>query len=527
LLQEELNLFGEDRRQVHIPEGVVPTDYRVLIIGAGMSGILAAIRLQAAGINYLMVDKNSEIGGTWFENTYPGCQVDSANHLYNYIFEPNHQWPGHFSSRESLFAYFTGVVERHGVREYTQLNTLINSAVYDEENNSWTVQFESAEGLTRTEVFNAVISACGQLNTPAFPDIPGIDSFQGVAFHSARWEHEHDLTGKRVAVIGTGCSATQFVPAIVDQPASMTVFQRTPGWLLPMEDYHEAVTEEELWCFRNIPFYSRWYRFFLFRARASDGLLPFFYEDKNWQGQPKSIGPANAELRTAFEEYIHEQAGDDLELADALIPDYPPGGKRPILDDGGWIGALKRDHVNLVTTSIEEVLPHGIRTTDGQEHEFDVLIYGTGFHANKFLSSIEVRGRSGRELHETWQNDPQAYMGVTVPGFPNFYLLYGPNTNIVTGSSIIFFSECEMRYIMGCLKMTFENGLKSLEVREDVCRLYNADVDSRNRARAWGSPNVSSWYKNENGRVSQNWPGTHFEWWQQTLAPNFEDYDSK
>ena len=320
LLQEELNLFGEDRRQVHIPEGVVPADYRVLIIGAGMSGILAAIRLQAAGINYLMVDKNSEIGGTWFENTYPGCQVDSANHLYNYIFEPNHQWPGHFSSRESLFDYFTGVVERHGVRKHTQLNTLINSAVYDEESSSWTVQFESADGLTRTEAFNAVISACGQLNTPAFPDIRGIDSFQGVAFHSARWEHQHDLTGKRVAVIGTGCSATQFVPAIVDQPASMTVFQRTPGWLLPMEDYHEAVTEEELWCFRNIPFYSRWYRFFLFRARASDGLLPFFYEDKNWQGQPKSIGPANAELRTVFEEYIHEQAGDDLELANALIP---------------------------------------------------------------------------------------------------------------------------------------------------------------------------------------------------------------
>ena len=524
LMREELNLFGEDRRRVQIPSATIPAGYRVLIIGSGMSGVLAAIRLQQAGIDYLLVDKNPEIGGTWYENTYPGCQVDSANHLYNYIFAPNHQWPAHFSDRKTLFNYFHGVVERYGIRNCARLATEVTAATYEEDTNCWTVSLEGSNGAATQETFNAVISACGQLNTPAMPDIRGIDTFNGVAFHSARWEHQHDLTGKRVAVIGTGCSATQFIPAIAEQPEAMTVFQRTPNWLLPVEDYHKKVTEEELWCFRNIPFYARWYRFFLFRARAIDGLLPFLYAEPGWEGNPGSVGAANAELGAAMEAYIREQAGDDLELADALVPDYPPGGKRPVLDDGSWISALKRDNVTLETRAITEVVPGGIRTTDGTVHEFDVIIYGTGFHADRFLLPIRFTGREGRDLHETWQGDPQAYLGVNVPHFPNLYLLYGPNTNIVVGSSIVFFSECEMHYIMGCLKIQFEQGLNSIEVKEDICRRYNARIDELNLMRAWGSPNVSSWYKNANGRVSQNWPGTHFEWWQQTRQPAAENF---
>jgi 4-hydroxyacetophenone monooxygenase len=236
------------------------------------------------------------------------------------------------------------------------------------------------------------------------------------------------------------------------------------------------------------------------------------------------VGQKNAELREAMEAYIREQAGDDLALADALVPDYPPGGKRPVLDDGSWISTLKRDNVTLETSPIAEILPEGIRTVDGEVHEFDVIIYGTGFHADHFLLPIQFTGRDGRDLHDTWQGDPQAYMGITVPGFPNLYLLYGPNTNIVVGSSIIFFSECEMRYIMGCLKMQFEQGLASLEVREAICREYNDSMDERNRMCAWGSPHVSSWYKNANGRVSQNWPGTHFEYWRQTKKPDPGDF---
>jgi 4-hydroxyacetophenone monooxygenase len=480
--------------------------------------------LQEEGIPFLVVDKNPEIGGTWYENTYPGCQVDSANHLYNYIFAPEHQWPGHFSGQAELFEYFKGVVEDYNLRQTMRLGTEVEQAAYDESDNCWTVTFKDAQGRTTSERFDSVISACGQLNSPSMPDIPGVDSFGGIAFHSARWEHQHDLRGKRVAVIGTGCSATQFVPAIADQPSRLYIFQRSAAWLLPTEQYHVPMNEEELWCFRNIPFYARWYRFFLFRARASDGLLPFLYSEENWGGQPGSVSAANAQLREAIEESIREQAGEDKELAEALIPNYPPGGKRPVLDDGQWISTLKQPHVTLVTERIESIEEKGVRTADGELHEIDVLIYGTGFKADQFLAPMRIIGRGGIDLHQTWQGNPQAYLGMTIPGFPNFYCLYGPNTNIVVGSSIIFGSECEMRYIMGCLKLQFEQGISSLEVKEDRCQDYNDELDARSLLRAWGSPHVDSWYKNAQGRVSQNWPGTHWEWWQQTRAPDLDDF---
>ena len=524
LMREELNLFGEDRRRLEIPEGTVPEGYRVLVIGAGMSGVLAAIRLQQAGIDHLVVDKNPEIGGTWYENTYPGCQVDSANHLYNYIFEPNPQWPSYFSNRDSLFEYFHGIVDKYGIRDRARLATRVSKLIYDDDSHLWQAYFEDSNGKQTKERFNTVISACGQLNTPALPEIPGIDNFTGAAFHSARWNHQQEFSGKRVAVIGTGCSATQFVPEIADKTTQLTVFQRTPNWLLPIENYHYSMEQEELWCLRNIPFYDRWYRFYLFRSRGVDGLLPFFYSEEGWQGEPRSVGPANAEFRGALEDYIREQAGDDAALADALIPDFPPGGKRPILDDGSWVSTLKKENVSLVTEGIQEILPRGIRTCDGVVHDVDVIIYGTGFKADQFLSTLDVKGRSGRDLHDSWQGDPRAYKGITVPGFPNLYLLYGPNTNIVVGASIVFFSECEMRYIMGCLRMQFEQGLESLEVKQDVFSEYNAHIDELNTQRAWGSPHVSSWYKSTTGRVSQNWPGTHFEWWQQTREPDPRDF---
>jgi len=470
------------------------------------------------------VDKNPEIGGTWWENTYPGCQVDSANHLYNYIFAPKNQWPGHYSGQPELFAYFSEVVDKHKLRKHMRLGTSVVEAVYDEGSDRWTVNLQQADGSASSEQFNAVIGACGQLNTPAMPDIPGVGSFEGSSFHSARWDHDVDLHGKRVVVIGTGCSATQFVPAIVDQPAHISVFQRTPPWLLPTEDYHLPVSEEELWCFRNIPFYDRWYRFFLFRSRGVDGLLPFLYEEEGWDGHPGSVSAANAELRQLMEASIRAQAGEDTALAEVLIPNYPPGGKRPVLDDGSWINALKQDHVSLVTQGIEAIEAGGIRTSDGKLHEADVLIYGTGFHADRFLQSMRIVGRDGRDLHEAWRDNAEAYMGITIPGFPNFYCLYGPNTNIVVGVSIVFGSECEMRYIMGCLKLQIEQGLSHLEVREEVCREYNERIDALNRQRAWGSPHVESWYKNASGRVSQNWPGTHGQWWQQTREPNISDY---
>lgn len=521
--REELNLYGEDSRSVAIEPSAIPADYKVLIIGTGMSGILAAVRLQQQGIRFLMLEKNPEMSGTWYENTYPGCQVDSANHLYGYSFEPNHQWPGHFSGSAELYAYFNRIVDKYALRQHVRLNTMVHRATLSEAEQRWTLEVES-NGKRETLSANSVISAVGQLNSPKMPDLEGLDSFTGVSFHSARWQHQHDLAGKRVIVIGTGCSAAQFVPEIAPQCGDLKIFQRSAPWLQPAENYHQPMTEEELWLFREIPFYARWYRFFLFRASAVDGLLPLLYSDPGWQGPPGTIGEGNEMLRAAMIASLTEQAGDDKELLAKLIPDYPPGGKRPVLDDGSWVSALKRDNVQLLTDPIARVVPEGIVTADGVLHEADIIIYGTGFKADQFLFPMQVIGRDGRDLVSEWRVDPRAYMGVVVPGFPNFYCLYGPNSNIVTGSSIVFFVECQMRYVMGCLKLQLENGHRSIECREDVMARYNDRIDELNSRRAWGDPNVHSWYKNKAGRVTQNWPGTHGEWWRQTLSPDPDEF---
>lgn len=522
MLREELNLFGEDSRRVEIDTQSMDANFRVLIIGSGMSGIVAAIRLQQEGIPFVILEKNSDIGGTWFENTYPGCQVDSANHLYNYIFEQNTQWPNHFSGRRELFKYFNGIVEKYGLRKHVRLNCPVKRSDYDEATGQWMVTCEQA-GKQEQLVANAVISAVGQLNIPKYPEVEGVGSFAGITFHSARWKHEHDLSGKRVAVIGTGCSAVQFVPEIAEGCAELKIFQRSPPWLLPVEEYHAPMTEQELWLFRELPFYARWYRFFLFRTKAVDGELPLMCTEPNWNGPSNTVGQGNQDLRDALIESLAEQTADDADLLAQLIPDYPPGGKRPVLDDGSYISALKRDNVSLLTDPIDKIVEQGIVTADGTLHEFDVLIYGTGFAADQFLVTMQVYGRNGRELVSSWDGDAHAYKGVMVSDFPNFYTLYGPNTNIVIGSSIVFFVECQLRYISGCLKLQVEEGCRSLECRKELMDAYNEQIDALNSQRAWGAPAVSSWYKNKRGRVTQNWPGTHGEYWQQMRAPGVEE----
>lgn len=527
LLREELVLFGEDPRNIPIGDEIpqsVKAGFKVLVIGAGMSGILAAIRLKQAGIPFVVADKNPKIGGTWYENTYPGCRVDSPNHLYSYLFEPSDDWPGYFSDRETLFGYFDRCVDKYGIRGDIRLNTSVERATYDEGANLWQVEVDGENGK-ETLTFSAVITAMGQLNTPKPPDIPGVESFEGISFHSARWEHEHDLKGKRVAVIGTGASATQFVPEIAPDVGEMFVFQRTPPWLLPTPDYHSDVTEQTRWLLKHFPFYARWFRFWIFRRDAADGALPFLYGDDAWNGPANTVGKDNDVLREAITEYILAQVEGHPDLASKLIPDYPPGGKRPLRDNGVWLDALKQDHVHLETTPITEITKDGLVLEDGRKVEVDALIYGTGFHADHFFWPIEFVGRGGVSLSEHWAGNPRAYKGISVPGFPNLFCLYGPNTNIVVGSSIIFFSECEVRYVMGCLKLLLEKGHAAMDCKKDVHDAYNEFIDAENAKRAWGAPNVKSWYKNAEGRVTQNWPGTHHEYWGITRAPDPADYE--
>jgi 4-hydroxyacetophenone monooxygenase len=525
-LVDELTLAGKSTKDPQFDQPRLQAAARklnVLVIGAGMTGLLAGIRLSQAGIPFEIVDKNADVGGTWFENTYPGCRVDNSNHMYSYSFEPNHAWPQHFSPQPVLLEYFRGIAKKYDLRKHIRFGTLVETIAWDEARSVWRATLKGKDGKTDVVEAKAVITAVGQLNRPRMPDIEGVGTFEGPAFHSAEWRHDVDLKGKRIGVIGTGASAYQFVPEIAPDVAQLTVFQRSPPWGLPAPNYHDVVPDSMKWVLEHVPYFDKWYRFYLFWT-TTEGFLPMVKSDPAWNGGPGSVSAENALLREQVLESYRAQMTIRPELLDKVTPNYPIGGKRAVLDNGVWLAALQRDNVRLVTDKITKITPRGIVTADGEEHEFDVLIYSTGFQASNFLSYLKVKGRGGRDLHETWGGDAKAYLGMTVPGFPNFFMTYGPNTNIVVNGSIIFFSECSIRYIVGALKLLAETGATALEPKASVHDAFNARVDEANAGWAWGSPNVSSWYKNSFGRVSQNWPFGLIDYWKATLAPNPDDF---
>jgi 4-hydroxyacetophenone monooxygenase len=526
LLEEELAFRGEDRRAPTWTKPDVAPDvaFHVVVIGAGMSGLLAAHRLQQAGVSFVVLEKDDDVGGTWLENTYPGCRVDNPNHNYSYSFAQRHDWPLHFSTQDVLLDYFRRCADEFELREHIQFGTEVVSATWSDTELGWTVRTRDVSGREESITANAVISAVGQLNRPLFPNIEGRDSFAGPAFHSARWDDSVELRGKRVAVIGTGASAVQFVPEIAGTVGELLVFQRTPPWLGETPDYHEAVAPGLRWLYSHVPSYSEWNRFWIF-WKMGDGVLQGVRVDPEWEPKDASVSVINDFMRMMLTEYFKTQFADHPELLDAVIPTYPPGAKRLLRDNGVWAGALTRDNVRLVTESIREITPEGVVTADGEVHAVDVIIYGTGFQASKFLTPMTVKGRDGVDLHEQWKGDARAYLGITVPGFPNLFCLYGPNTNIVINGSIIYFSECGVRYVLGCLGALLAGDHAALDVDRDVFAEFNDRVDAENALMAWGCSDVSSWYKNEHGHVAQNWPFTLLEYWQCTLAPDPAEYE--
>jgi 4-hydroxyacetophenone monooxygenase len=368
-----------------------------------------------------------------------------------------------------------------------------------------------------------VISAVGQLNRPQYPNIPGRASFEGPAFHSAEWDHGVDLAGKRVGVIGTGCSAAQFAPIIAGEVAQLEIFQRTPNWFFPVPHYHQEVPDGLQWLLRHVPFYRQWYRFWLF-WRGAETLRPMAEVDPAWPDQDRSVSELNDQLRALLTEAIAVQYPEHPELLEKVLPKYPPAAKRIIIDNGVWAETLKRDNVALTTIGIDKIVPEGVVTEDGELHRFDVLIYGTGFQPSKFLMPMKVVGRNGVDLHDSWDGDARAYLGITVPGFPNFFMMYGPNTNIVVNGSIIWFSECEARYVMDSIRTLLTTGARALECKPEVHDRYNVEVDAENLRMAWGVSKVNSWYKNEKGRVAQNWPFPLVEYWKRTRQIDPADY---
>jgi len=526
-LVDELVLEQRSTKDPHFETPKVQAAARrmkVLVVGAGMSGLLTGIRLTQAGVPFEIVDKNADVGGTWFQNTYPGCRVDNSNHMYSYSFEPNHAWPQHFSPQPVLLEYFRGIAKKYDLKKHIRFETLVETLAWDETKDVWRATLKGKDGKTEVVEATAVVTAVGQLNRPRFPDIEGLGSFEGPAFHSAEWRHDVDLKGKRVAVIGTGASAMQLIPEIAPIVGELFVHQRTPAWIAPTPDYHDPIADGLRWLYAHVPSYSEFHRFCIFWAMG-DGALMSVTVDPDYPPTERAVSEMNEMSRELLTEYIRTEFADRPDLLEHVIPAYPPGSKRGIRDNGVWARTLKRDDVHLVTTPIAAITERGLRLADGTEEDVDVIIYGTGFKASEFLTPMRVIGRGGVELHDRWQGEARAYLGVSVPGYPNLFCLYGPNTNIVVNGSIVYFSECGVRFILGLIETALRAGKRAIHVRDDVHDRFNDEVDAANRLMAWGFSSVSSWYKNSSGRVAQNWPFTLLDYWQRTLRPDPDEFE--
>lgn len=501
LMLEELDLEGVDPRR---PTTLEDTDgFRVVVIGCGESGVLAGVRLKQADIDFTIVEKNAGPGGTWWENSYPGARVDVANHFYCYSFEPSNHWEHFFAEQHELRQYFRDVVDRHDLEPNIRWNTEVVSAAWDD--GMWNVTVRSAAG-TETLRANAVITAVGQLNRPQIPEFPGAETFAGPAFHSAAWDHDVDVTGKRVALIGAGASGFQIAPAIADKVEHLTVFQRTAQWMFPNPMYHERVADGVRWAMEHLPYYGRWYRFLLLWPGADKGLdaarVDPEYDDQAHPEQSYAVSEINAIARIMFTDWITTQVGDDPELLAKVLPDYPATGKRTLQDNGSWLGALKRDNVDLIRTPIERITPSGVVTTDGQTFDADIIVYATGFRATDVLFPMTITGRDGIDLRDVWGQRPYAYRGITVPGFPNFFMTYGPGTHLAHGGSLILNSELQMRYINKCLEHLITEGLRAMEPLPEPTKEWHQRSQEAIRQTVWAQPSIKhSYFKNADGEI--------------------------
>ena len=527
MMLEEMELDGIDQRSDAWSDEVpakARAHHKVLVIGGGMSGVLAAYRLQEAGIPFVVIEKNSAVGGTWFENRYPGARVDVGNHLYSYSFEPAHHWTQYFSQQKELQQYFEGVVYHHQLEQHFRFNTEVTGAVFDEVSKEWTVNTTDKDGVEEQYVANSVISAVGQLNRPVLPDIPGVDSFAGQWCHSAAWDDSIDCRGKKVVVVGSGASAFQLVPTIAGDVGQLTVFQRSAPWMFENPIYHEEVPQGKKWCLQNLPFYTRWFRFLIFWP-ACDGAYDTVFVDPEWPHQERSINEMNDFVYQMFFDHIKGQVGDDEELLKKVTPDYAPMGKRTLQDNGSWLSALKRDNVDLVTQGVTSVSAGGVTASDGTFYPADIVIYATGFETDKFLWPMAIKGRGGKLLSDKWGIEPSAYLGITVSDFPNFYCMYGPGTNLAFGGSLIFNGECQIRYIMECLKTLMQSKYNSIECKEDVHRDYQKRFRALHAQLVWEHDSIkTSFYQNAEGKVTLLWPWKILDMWRWTKEVNSADY---
>ncbi|MCG2580518.1 MAG: NAD(P)/FAD-dependent oxidoreductase [Marinobacter sp.] len=475
----------------------------VIIIGTGFGGLCMAIQLKQAGYdNFTMLEKAGNVGGTWRDNTYPGAACDVQSHFYSYSFEPKHDWSRKFGLQKELLGYMENCVEKYGLASHIQFHQEVTRAAFDEASNTWTVTTQDGQ----QRMADVVVSATGQLNQPAYPNIQGMDRFKGKLFHSARWDHDYDLNDKRVAVIGTGASAIQFVPEIMKQVKSLSLFQRSAAWVLPKADRPFKAWEQSL--FKSVPAWDRLYRYMIYWKNESRALA-----------FTRFSGLLELFARQARKE-ARKHVTDPYKLKH-IIPDYKIGCKR-ILISNDWYPAINQSHLDLVTTSIERIDESGVVTSDGKHHDVDAIILGTGFAASEFLAPMTITGRDNVTLNEAWANGVEAYKGISVTGFPNLFVLYGPNTNLAH-NSIVYMLESQVRYVMSCLGTLEKYPGSAMDVLPERQKTFSDSVQTGLEDSVWNA-GCTSWYLDKNGRNTINWPGFTFSYRLATRCVDTTDY---
>lgn len=499
-------------------------NFKVLVIGAGMTGLLAGIKLSEAGYEYLIVEKNPEVGGTWWENVYPGVGVDTPSHFYSYSFEINPEWNHYHPQGRDMQDYLLRVADKYDLRRHIRFDTKVVALAYQESGKYWNVTVRNNDGSEETLKANAVINAHGPVNRWKWPDIPGLESFRGPRMHTAAWDRSVSLKGKRVAVFGTGASAAQLVPAIAPEVCELTVLMRSKHWVIFNPEIANRVSDGMKWALRHIPHFRQWFRFRVFWF-AADGLFPNVLKDPNWPADSPSVSAVNEGMRQYALGHMHHKLADRPDLIEKLTPDFPIFSKRVIMD-AGWYDALKRPNVTLETGAVERVMPNGIVMKDGRTYEVDVIVCATGFNVAKMTGGMQIRGRDGHDLNKEWgEDDPRAYLGITVPGYPNYFLTVGPNSapNHAAGQNLI--SETQINYIIECLDLMLARGGSAIEPTTAAYQQWNDKIDARMPEMIWTHPKANSYYNNSKGRVFLSCPYRLVDYWTWTRKPDPNHFD--
>lgn len=504
-----------------------PPGFHVLIIGAGVTGVLAARTLDQLGLhNITVVDKNPEPGGTWWVNRYPGCRVDTPSLLYSFTFDQDPGWPEHFSRQPELLKYVKRVAEQSSLGDRLRCGTEVVAMHWRAERAQWEVELrtENGAGTSSSVVWaDAVIAALGILRVARFPQIPGLERFAGPAMHSTEWDEGVSLEGKRVGLIGTGASANQILPAIAPIAAEVVVYQRSAHWMMSHPKYGKALEGIERRLFEAIPTYREWNRFSE-GWKFGDGITDAVKIDPSWHSEDgRSISEASDRLRAALTEYMLGQVEGRPDLAEKIIPTFPPYAKR-LLVDNGWFAALKSDNVRLVTAPISEITPSGVTTSTGHD-ELDILALATGFKADTVLAPMQVFGAGGANITERLEDNPEAYLGISVVDCPNLFVTPGPNGVLGHAGSGVLFAECHVRYIVECLRAMFERKATTMTVRPEVVAAYTEQLCADLPSFVQSLESVDNWYRGGRDRVTTIAPKTLLQFWQDTRSPHLGAYE--